>query len=122
MAHYDGMVEAHENGKIAQLEAENAQLKAELAQAQQKLDKWERVEMLDKELFRRAPADLTAECYHNAANVARQMEERWKQATQREARLREVLRDVIDSYEVADHLGDVDLSSARGIFQEKEAS
>lgn len=100
---------------IVSLEAENAQLKAELSQAKHaeqqirehefhrgyqeaeaqykaRLDKWERVELLDKEVFAKAPAELTAEFYHRANNVARQMEERWKLAKAREARLVECLQ------------------------------
>lgn len=58
----------------------------EVAQLKAIVAKSERAEMLDKALFSIAPADLTAEFYHNAANAARQMEERLTQATQREAR------------------------------------
>ncbi len=90
---------------LEQLQAENARLKDRLAESDRAyydaagtieqlkaiVAKSERAEMLDKELFSIAPADLKVEFYHNAANAARQMEERLKQATQREARLREAL-------------------------------
>jgi len=40
------------------------------------------------------------------------------QAQQREGRLREVLKDIIESYDVAEHLGDVDLDNARQALKE----
>lgn len=84
------------------LQGEIEELKAELAQCQQRLEKWESVEVLDMTIFNTTPLEMTAEFYHNAANVARQMEERWKQATQREARLREALTEIVEKCEDED--------------------
>lgn len=61
----------------------NAEQRAEIERLQARVAKWERVEALDMSVFNLSDKELTAEFYHNAANVARQMEERWKESDTR---------------------------------------
>lgn len=74
----------------------DAEQRTEIERLQARVAKWESVEALDMRIFDLSDKELTAEFYHNAANIARQMEERWKEANIEIATLREALQGILE--------------------------
>lgn len=101
MAHYDGHVEAARDAYVRKLEAENAQLKARL-----------------RTVAQLGIAEIGADGPEDSESVVGRLVAKIAQLKAELDHFRGILTWIIEQYESADHLGDIDMDEARSILSD----